>query len=370
MSSATRALRAAAVALVVNLLGCIGGVPGTAGFAPPSLALAQGARGEVLAVALDPPRGDVRLVVLGDFNGPYGAIDYPPGLARALDAIVSVWLPDLVLSPGDVVAGQSRELPDERFPAMWAAFDAAVAGPLRAAGVRYAVAPGNHDASSARERDGSLAFARDRDAAAAYWHEHPPGLDLLDAAEFPFEYAFAVPAGAGSLYVAVIDASGALVTREQRDRLAAALRSDAARSAALRVVVGHLPLLPVSQGRDVPGEYLFDGAALATVLLEGGTDLYVSGHHAAYYAGTWHGLELLFAGGVGGRRLLGSSAAPRSTVTVVDVWFEVGAAPRLAYTTFDLSTMAVVEPSELPTAIGDVRLSSRAWPHTAAARDD
>jgi hypothetical protein len=40
--------------------------------------------------------------------------------------ITDVWRPDIVLSAGDMVAGQKADLPDTRFPEMWA-FDAAVA---------------------------------------------------------------------------------------------------------------------------------------------------------------------------------------------------------------------------------------------------
>lgn len=109
-----------------------------------------GAHAQAQAVP-DPERGDVRLVVFGDFNGPYGSLTYPAPVSRVVDAIVHVWRPDGVLLPGDLVAGQDRSLPDERFPAMWAAFDAAVAAPLRAAGIPYLATMGNHDASSLRD---------------------------------------------------------------------------------------------------------------------------------------------------------------------------------------------------------------------------
>jgi len=321
--------------------------------------------------ALDPPRGDVRLVVLGDFNGPYGAVDYPAPLARAMAAIVDVWLPDLLLSPGDVIAGQDRDLPDDRFAAMWAGFDEAVVEPLRAACVPYAVAMGNHDASSQRS-GGEYVFARDRQAAADYWSAHAPELSYQDRDGYPFDYSFthAVNTVAtAELFVIILDAASSAVTSEQRAWLAAQLSSPAAADAAARIVVGHLPLVPVSQGRDGPGEYLREGLALAAVLAAGSVDLYVSGHHAAYYPGRLGDVELLFAGGIGGRRLLGSSLAPRSTVTVVDMWFGGPAAPpTFAYTTFDLASMGEVDPGELPAAIGAVVLSGRAGQGAVALR--
>jgi hypothetical protein len=272
------------------------------------------------APAFDPPRGDLRLVVFGDFNGPYGSLDYPPAVARTVAAIVDVWRPDLVLLPGDLVAGQSRSLPDDRFAAMWTAFDLAVAAPLRGAGIPYAAAMGNHDASKLQGADGGHAFARERDAAAAYWKapHHLAGLDEIDAEEHPFAWSFRL----GPLFVAVVDASGPVLDEEERAWLRATLRSQPARTAYLRWVAGHLPLVGIAEGRDRAGEVLWRAEELRNLMRSEGVDTYVSGHQAAFYAGRWGDLELLFAGGVGARRILGSAAAPRSVVAVVDIAFD------------------------------------------------
>ena len=272
------------------------------------------------AALFDPPRGDVRLVVFGDFNGPYGSLDYPPAVGRTVAAIVDVWRPDLVLLPGDLVAGQSRALPDDRFPAMWAAFDLAVAAPLREAGIAYAATLGNHDASKLRDADGGFAFARERDAAAAYWRDpgHLTGFDLVDADAHPFAWSFHL----GPLFVAVLDASGPELDEVERAWLQATLRSPPARSASLRWVMGHLPLVGIAEGRAREGEVLWRAEELRDLMREAGVDTYLSGHQAAFYAGRWGDLELLFAGGVGARPLLGSTAPPRSVVTLVDIAFE------------------------------------------------
>ena len=268
----------------------------------------------------DPPRADVRLVVFGDFNGPYGSLDYPPAVGRTVAAIVDVWRPDLVLLPGDLVAGQSRALPADRFPAMWAAFDLAVAAPLREAGIPYAAAMGNHDASKLRDADGGVAFARERDAAATYWRDphHLAGLDEVAMDGYPLAWSFRM----GPLFVAVIDASGPVLDQVERTWLQATLRSPPARTATLRWVMGHLPLLGIAEGRAREGEVLWRAEELRDLMREAGVDTYVSGHQAAFYAGRWGGLELLFAGGVGARPLLGSAAPARSVVTVVDIAFD------------------------------------------------
>ncbi len=294
----------------------------------------------------DPPRGDLRVVVFGDFNGPYGSLEYPAAVARTVAAIVDVWRPDLVLLPGDLVAGQSRALPDERFAEMWAAFDVTVAAPLRAAGIPYAVTMGNHDASKLRDADGGFAFAREREAAAAYWRDprHLAGLDHVDADAYPFAWSFRV----GPLFVAVIDASGPVVDEDERAWLRTALRSPPARSAGLRWVMGHLPLLGIAEGRDREGEVLWRAEALRDLMLDEGVDTYVSGHQAAFYAGRWGDLELLFAGGVGARRLLGASAEPRSVVNVVDFDLEL---PAVRIAAFDPAGLTPVPVADVPTSI-------------------
>ncbi len=110
-----------------------------------------------------------RVVLLSDFNGPYGATTYPAALGRVMDRVVNEWRPDLLLSAGDVIGGQKLGLTDATRRAMWAAFDRDVAGRLRNAGIPYAFAVGNHDGSAARDRQGRFVFAADRDALAAYW---------------------------------------------------------------------------------------------------------------------------------------------------------------------------------------------------------
>lgn len=309
----------------------------------------------------DPPRGDLRLVVFGDFNGPYGATTYPAAVALVVRTIGEVWRPDLVLMPGDVVAGQSRALPDERFEQMWAAFDEVVAAPLRRYGTAYAVAIGNHDGSSDRAADGSFNFARERAAASAYWSHsmYDANLDYVVRSRFPFEYAFRF----GEIFVAVIDASSASVDASTIEWLGQVLQQPIATSASMRIVMGHLPLFGVSERKNRPGEVVRDGRYLAQRMRAVGVDTYVSGHHAAYYPGRVEGLELLFTGGVGAHALLGASAPARSAVTIVDLWFS----PLLVrYTTFDPDDMQPIPLADLPPRIdgigGPVERSTRASP--------
>lgn len=295
------------------------------------------------ATGQTPP--DLRVAVFGDFNGPYGSTDYPRLVRTALD-VIEGWRPDLLLSPGDVIAGQSPRLTRTDLDALWQVFDRVVAARLRAAGIPYAVSLGNHDASNLRDASGEFSFPHDREAAAAYWgsQQYERNLAYVERSGFPFNYSFVH----GRAFIIVLDASSARLGGEQTEWIARQLASEAAVAAAVRIAVGHLPLLPVSRGREQVGEYLLDGARLAAEWSEAGLDLYVSGHHAAYYPGNVAGLEVVFAGGVGGKALLGGQDSARSTVTLVELWFEPLTA---AYTTVDLASGERLSELGLPAMI-------------------
>ena len=297
--------------------------------------------------AQSPERGDVRIVVLSDFNGAYGALTYSPQVEQVLDAVVNTWQPDLLLSAGDVIGGQNTSLPSERFAEMWGTFDARIARPLRAAGVPYAFATGNHDGSSLRNEDGFV-FQRERDAARDYWRRplHEANLPYRSREDFPFNYSFTFE----EVFFAVWDASSARITEEQRGWVAQELLGPAARNAKFRILLGHLPLYGVSEEKNEPGEVLENGDELRRWLEQRGLDLYISGHHAAYYPAKVGGVTLLHSGGIGARRLLGSEAEPRSAVTLLDI--DLGTDVEIRLTAFDAATLEVVSPESLPERLG------------------
>lgn len=273
-----------------------------------------------------------RLVLLSDFNGSYGRTSYPPALTRSVERVLGDWKPDLVISAGDLIAGQKASLTDAQVRAMWAAFDQSVRGPLAQAGIPFAFTLGNHDAG----------LARDRTEAARYWQGHAPALTYVDRSGFPFRYSFRL----GELFFAVLDASGPNVDAAQRRWLAAQLATPQARAARFRLVLGHLPLSGLSAGKNKPGEVISEAAALREVMERGDVTAYISGHHAAAYAGRLGGLNVLASGGIGGRDYVGFPGTARSTVTVLDV--EQGG---LRLTLYDAETGREVPLSSLPPRI-------------------
>lgn len=296
----------------------------------------------------DPPRGDVRFVVISDLNGAYGSTDYDPEVDQAI-ALMPLWNPDLVLCSGDMIAGQRTSLTRAQIQAMWTAFDRHVAAPLRSAGLPFGLTIGNHDGSGSRRSDGSFTFQQERDLASAYWNNprHNPGVDFVDRRQFPFYYSFRQ----GDIFFLVWDGSTSRIPVEQLAWVEAALASPEAQQAQIRILIGHLPLYAVAEGRDRPGEVMNNADALRQLLERYDVHTYISGHHHAYYPGHRGNLQLLYTGALGGgpRSLLNSDRPRTKTLTVVDVNFSD---PDLTtYTTYAMNTLRPVAMNTLPRSL-------------------
>lgn len=293
----------------------------------------------------NPPRGDVRLVVISDLNSAYGSTDYDPEVDKGL-ALVPFWGPDLVVCSGDMVAGQSASLTSTEIQAMWAAFDEHVAGVLRNYRIPFGFTVGNHDASSAQNSQGNFLFQQERDLAMDYWNnpKHDPGVTFVDRFEFPFYYTFEQQ----GVFFLVWDGSSAFIPPEKLRWVEDALGSDRAQQAKMRVVLGHLPLYGIAVGRNKPGEVLANANEMRAMLEKYNVHTYISGHQHAYYPGHRGDLQLLHTGilGSGPRALIDGNQPPLKAITVLDITFDH---PELTtYTTYNLQTLDLIEHKTLP----------------------
>ncbi len=293
----------------------------------------------------DPPRGDLRFVVISDLNDVYGSTTYPKEVIEGV-ALLPFWQPDMVLCSGDMVAGQDPTLSPERLRAMWAAFDQYVAKPLRDAKLPYGFTVGNHDASSARGVKANFLFQRERDVASEYWKDprHDPGVQFIDRYEFPFYYTFEY----GGIFFLAWDGSSDYIPPEKLAWIEKALASEKAQSAKARIILGHLPLYAVAVGRNEPAEVLRDADQMRAMLEKYRVHTYISGHHHAYYPAHRGKLQLLHMGilGSGPRPLIDFPQPPRKAMTIIDVRFD---SPELTtYTTFDMRSLKQIKNEELP----------------------
>lgn len=293
-----------------------------------------------------PPRGDVRLLVISDLNSAYGSTEYEREVHQAVN-LIPFWSPDLILCGGDMIAGQQTSLSDGQVRAMWNAFDRHIAKPIKDLNIPFGFTIGNHDGSgSFSARENRFFHQRDRNLASEYWQNpnHNPRLNFLDRTHFPFYYTFLEK----DIFFLVWDASFRNISSEQLAWAQAALNSPDAKQAKMRIAIGHLPLYGIAVGRDRDGEVLDEAEFLQNFLESNNVHTYISGHHHAYYPAHKNNLQMLHAGvlGAGARRLIAGNYQPSKNLTVVDINFDD---PNLTtYTTYDMNNLQVVNQQKLP----------------------
>jgi 3',5'-cyclic AMP phosphodiesterase CpdA len=253
-------------------------------------------------------RGATRVVVLSDFNESYGSTRYSTHVDEAVTRAIAL-KPDLVISTGDMVAGQRLAPPLDRgeTEAMWRSFHARVSDPLAKAGLPFAVTPGNHDASSGER------FRLERQIYRDQWLPRKPAVTFVDATNYPFHYAFQV----GDVLFASLDATHVgHLSHAEKEWLRTLLEKTGPRFRH-RVVFSHVPLWPFATGRET--DFLGD-RELEAILQRGRVDLHLSGHHHAYYPGYKDGVRFVSQGCLGAapRPLIGTRERPPRSITVID----------------------------------------------------
>lgn len=270
-----------------------------------------------------------RICFVSDLNGSYGSIGLPSSVHAGMSQLQQQNC-SIVIGAGDLVAGQDLSLSESQLSAMWTEFKRVVMEPLAAQQVPFFSALGNHDASAARANSGGYIYARERQVAHSFFQQnykdfYSPDVQWLSREGFPFFYALRF-ANTGVVF---IDGSSATEMRFQRQWLEEQLRSLALDSSlSARIVVGHLPLVAVASGRDRVGEILVDSRELYELFDRNRVDLYVSGHHHAFYPGRvldWssvHGTVQLALGALGNgpRPLVGTSGQqPQNSITIIEL---------------------------------------------------
>ncbi|MGA9253753.1 MAG: metallophosphoesterase [Roseobacter sp.] len=246
-----------------------------------------------------------RVAVISDLNGSYGSVTYGKGVSQAITAVIKL-KPDLVISTGDMVAGQRRpHLSEAEVRAMWDGFHTAVTDPLTNAGIPLAVTPGNHDASAYG------GFEREREIFADEWRARKPELQFVDQQNYPFHYAFDL----GGVRFASLDITTLGTLEFDQDQWLTATMANAPET---RVVFSHIPLWPFAQGRET--ETLSD-PKVKPLFSATGIDMHLSGHHHAYYPGASEGVAYVSQAciGAGPRRLLGQPDRSDRGFTIIDI---------------------------------------------------
>ncbi len=261
----------------------------------------------VLSAAEERPR--LRIAVISDINHSYGTIGYDPPVKAAIRRIIALQ-PDLVLCTGDMIAGQrtSPKLRRKQLESMWHSFHNTITRPLQKAGIPFAPTPGNHDASA------SPGFGLERDVYREQWKKNKPNLSFLAGGSFPFYYAFAMN---GVLFASLDTTVTSALATDQVMWLKKILENMGEASKA-RIVFGHIPLYPLTVGREQ--SFLRD-PTLEKLFTEGSVSVYLSGHHHGFYPFYHNRIHCVgqAALGSGPRRLIGKQKRSPRAFTWIEV---------------------------------------------------
>jgi hypothetical protein len=203
-----------------------------------------------------------------------------------------------------MVAGQMAGLDYE---GMWAGFHAAVTDELEAAGLPLAVTPGNHDAS------GYAGFEKEREIFVRTWRERKPALAYTDDSSYPLRYSFSA---GPALFVSLDDSTIGALDAEQMEWLEAQLA--AGERFPTKIVYGHVPLMPFSEGRETE---IIGDPELEALLERHGVTLFITGHHHAYYPGRRGAVRYVSTAclGAGPRPLIGTAGVSALSLLVFEL---------------------------------------------------
>jgi predicted MPP superfamily phosphohydrolase len=253
----------------------------------------------------------LRVAVISDLNGDYGSTRYEATVDAAVSRIIALQ-PDLVISTGDMVAGQRRpHLTRSEVEHMWQAFHEHISKPLQAAGIPLVATPGNHDASAYKGFDLERTIYREQ------WQARRPGIAFIDATGYPFYYAFVLQ---DVLFIS-LDATVVGNLPEAQMTWLRRLLEKHGQDYQRRVVFSHLPLWPFARGRE--SEFIGD-PELQTMLEQAAVELYLSGHHHTFYPGVSGRLALVGQAclGAGPRRLIGTGDRSARSFTLLEITTE------------------------------------------------
>ncbi|MEP4485440.1 MAG: metallophosphoesterase [Halioglobus sp.] len=237
----------------------------------------------------------LRIAVISDINGRYGSSEYNPRLARAIAQIIEL-KPNLVISTGDMVAGQrpAPKLTRTELEEMWNSFHKEVRVPLETAGIPLLMTPGNHDAS------GYAGYELERDIYREYHLNHPQTIQPLPGGSYPYYFA---TEHEGTLLVSLDATRSGTLDFAQRTWLSETLPAQGGKPI---LVFGHLPLQAVAIGRE---QDIVSDTELERLLVTHSVTAYLSGHHHAWYPGERLDIAMISIGNLGGnqRSLVGTT---------------------------------------------------------------
>lgn len=315
------------------------------------------ATGLALALPLSSFAKTYRIAVISDMNQGYGDTEYTPALKKAIQDIRASGAV-AVLSTGDMVSGQKNGL---NYQAMWNSFHAHVSQPLGASGIPFLPSPGNHDAAIGEK------FANERALYQNTWQNFPVGrfnssrptdeqVQFLPgvAQNFPLNYAVTI---GPALFIAIDATNPSGLINNQLQWLESVLALSGPYT--VKMIFGHFPLYPftfdrahehLARGTETSGFY----RRFENMLEQYQVDIFLSGHHHAFYPGKRGGhtryvsVPLL---GTGARYLLTSGRTETNRSPQAFLYFDFDSAGNIELRALKSPSLTPVTLESLPPAI-------------------
>jgi acid phosphatase type 7 len=301
--------------------------------------------------------------VFNDLNGSLGNPEYSGTVKTGLSNLIK-HAPNIAIAPGDIVSGEDfkKAFSDNDFKKMWDSFSLNIHGKLKAAGIPFAPSPGNHDANSDLPRE--VTFYKN------YFDQgqNIPNISFVDRSKYPFYYSYIV----GNVFFIALDDTQTYKLDanshqglSQKAWIKAELDSPEAKSAAARIVYGHIPLYSVLNKSKHAGKYeavlskeqygVKNPGSLEEILINGNVSLTIFAHSHSFYPGivshkgAARAQPMLFSPCMGpGSRYLNGNNSSRSPegYSIIDV----AANGKLTYTTFNYKG-EVLDSKKLPSQL-------------------
>lgn len=252
----------------------------------------------------------LKILLISDLNAGYGSLTYSEDVPAVINEIGRI-SPDIILCGGDMVAGQKKTLTDSNIKEMWQAFKKVVFDPIKKAKVPFGFTLGNHDASPS--------FVNDRNIAAEFWEaeKQATNLKFVDDKHYPFYFSYLK----NNVFFMSWDAAGDKIDPALFEWMKAQTLLKVAKSARMRILLGHLPLYAIVAAKNKPGEVNASPDSALSFFKNHQIDMYISGHQHAYYPAEKNGVQLLNSGciGDGPRTILGHHDLAKKAYTIIDI---------------------------------------------------
>jgi predicted MPP superfamily phosphohydrolase len=208
-----------------------------------------------------------KIVVISDLNGSYGSTKYSDNVHQAVESIIKE-KPDLILSTGDMVAGQKKELDYQK---MWNSFHQSVTDKFLQNHLTFVPSIGNHDGSAYPN------YKEERELYIKEWNKYKPSLEYLDDSHYPLYFSFTKM---NILFIALDSTKTDEFDKKQLLWLEKQLITN--QKFKTKILFGHVPYYQIVESKN---KMNFESQEFIEILKKYNVQFFLTGHQHAFYPG-------------------------------------------------------------------------------------